>query len=232
MSAEDSSNSFGGIGNKLDNSFDNTVIQAITAAIELSINTALRYDPSSLQKIANLSDILAVTITTPYIRLYFHGQTDGIAVLSYSETPATTHLSGSAIDLLSLLKQPTNLANSGVTLVGSTQLLQQWQAVLHKLDIDWEDAISSAVGDNVGDIIGPLATANVKQSVQWAQSQCEEQQRLVSEYLTEELRVIPSKPEAELLYDNIDTLKLQVDRVAARIQAIHNTLKRQDESAQ
>jgi len=205
---------------------DQTIIQGLTVSIEAVVNTALRYDPASQKKIAAISDILAVEVTTPALTLYIRGQADGIVVLSYCEAPVATHLQGSPLDLLALLKQPSNLSNSGVTLAGSTSLLQQWQGILQQLDIDWEDAISQIIGD----IAGPLASSGIRASAQWAQSQAKEQQRLIAEYLPEELKVTPSKPEVEQLFDGISHLKLDVDRLEARLKRIQQTLDKNHEN--
>ena len=197
---------------------DPTYIQAIIATIETTINAALRYDPASQQKIAALDDILAIESTLPHICLYLQGQADGIRVLGYCEAPVSTHLTGSPLALMNLLKQPTNLANSGVTLAGSTALLQQWQAILQTLDIDWEDAISHVLGD----IAGPISATGIRHTAQYVKEQAREQARLIAEYLPEEAKMIASKPEVEAFLDQVDDLKFSVDRIAARIQALHN----------
>lgn len=207
-----------------DSGIDPTWLQALTATIETSINAALAYDPASRQKIASIQDILAIESTLPSLCLYIQGQESGVRVLSYCETPVSTHLTGSPLALLNLLKQPSSLANSGVNLVGSTQLLQQWQEVMHTLDIDWEDAISSLLGD----IAGPITTKTAKSSAEYAKQQFTEQGRLIAEYLPEELKLTPSQPEAEQFFEQVDRLKLDVDRMTARIQALHNKLAQED----
>lgn len=196
---------------------DQTIVQAMTVGLEATINTALRYDPASRKKIAALNEILAIELTIPSLCFYLQGQEEGVAILSYCEAPVTTHLTGSPLALFNLLKQPSSLASSDVSLVGSTGLLQQWQAILQTLDIDWEDAISQILGD-VG---GPLAASTIKKNAQWMGKQCTEHGRLLSEYLPEELKVTPSKPEAEAFFEQIDELKFSVDRLSARMQKLH-----------
>jgi ubiquinone biosynthesis accessory factor UbiJ len=200
---------------------DKTLIQGLAASIEAAVNTALRYDPSSRQKMAAISDILAIDISTPQCTFYIRGQEAGIAVLSYCESPIATHLQGSPSALLNLLKQPTHLKNSGVNLVGSVHLLQQWQDILQNLEIDWEDAISRVLGD----IVGPLSSTGIKHSAQWIKTQWHDQRRMFAEYLSEELKVIPSKPEVEHFFDKVDDLTLAVDRIAARIHALSEGLR-------
>jgi ubiquinone biosynthesis accessory factor UbiJ len=208
-----------------DTTIDATIVQAITVGIESIINTALRYDPSSKQKISQINDTLAIHITAPNMTLYFHGQDDGVSVLSYYEGSVSTQLSGSAFALFSLLKQPTSLANSGVQLSGSVALLQQWQTIFETLDIDWEDALGQLLGNNViSDTFAPLATDYLKQSAQWARQQQQEHQRLIAEYLPEELNVIPSKPEVEDFIEQVAGVRSHTDRLAARIQLLKNQL--------
>lgn len=205
---------------------DPTYVQAVIAAIENTINTALRYDPASQQKIAAISDILAIETTLPKLCLYLHGQENGIRVLAYCEASVSTHMTGSPLALLNLLKQPTTLANSGVTLVGSTALLQQWQTILQSLDIDWEDAISQVLGD----IAGPLSATGIRNTAQYIKEQSREHARLIAEYLPEEAKMIPSKPEVDTFLDHVDDLKLNVDRITARVNALHNALRQKTES--
>jgi ubiquinone biosynthesis accessory factor UbiJ len=206
-------------------SLDATVVQAIAVSIESTINTALRYDPSSKQKITQINDVLAIQLTAPNMTLYFHGQTDGVSVLSYYEDPVSTQLSGSIFALIHLLKQPTSLTNSGVQLSGSVALLQQWQAIFDTLDIDWEDALGQLFGNNlISDAFAPIASDYLRQSSQWTHQQQQEHQRLISEYLPEELNVVPSKPEVESFIEQVGDLRLHTDRLAARIQLLKKQL--------
>ena len=191
---------------------DPSVSAAITASIESVINTALRYDPASLQKIAAINDVLAIASTTPALTLYCHGTSDGVRIMSHCEAPTVTHLSGTPLALISLLKKPTTLANSGVELAGSVGLLQRWQVILNELDIDWEDAISSVLGD----IAGPVAAKTILGGLNWSKHQGDEQIRLVKEYITEELKVTPSKAELNIFNDAVSDIKMDAERLQAR----------------
>ena len=202
---------------------DPSLITALTAAIETAINTALRYDPASRQQLAQINDILAIESTSPSITLYCRGSEEGMHLMSHCEEAITTHLKGSPLALLNLIKQPTNLANSGVELAGSIGLLQQWQTLLHTLDIDWEDAISSVLGD----IAGPMAANGIRQSVSWAKQQTSEQQRLLKEYLPEELRIVPSKIELDNFYRDVSDLSLDMDRLSARIARLQSMINKE-----
>ena len=199
---------------------DPAIIQSVTAGLETVINQALRYDPASRQAVAALTDILAVEMTAPALTIYIRGQDNGVAILSYTEAPVVAHLKGSPIGLLQLAKGSDSLANSEVHLAGNPGLLQQWQKILHNLEIDWEDAISELLGD----ILGPRVANSIRSSASWAQQQAIEQQRLIPEYLTEELNITPSRAEAEHLFSEINTLTMNTDRLSARLRKIQRAL--------
>lgn len=198
---------------------DPSISAAITASIESVINSALRYDPASMQKIAAISDVLAIQSTQPALTLYCHGTSDGVRIMTLCETPATTQLSGTPLALITLLKKPTTLANSGVELTGSVGLLQRWQTILNELDIDWEDAISSVLGD----MAGPIATQTIMGGLSWSRRQSVEQTRLFKEYITEELKVTPSKPELKIFSDAVSEMKMDAERLQARFSQFVNT---------
>ncbi|MFT6387814.1 MAG: ubiquinone biosynthesis protein UbiJ [Cellvibrionaceae bacterium] len=204
---------------------DPSVKTFITGSLESLVNTALSYDPASRQELANLTDILAIESNSPDFTLYCHGSEDGIRLMCHCEVPATTQLSGSALALLSLLKQPSSLANSGVELSGSVGLLQQWQALLHNLDIDWEDAISGIIGD----ITGPMLASKLRKGAEWAQNQKEVQLRLLQEYLPEELKIIPSKTELALFSQDISQLVLDTDRLDAKFKYLGEALNKKEQ---
>ncbi len=196
------------------------LIQSITAGVESLVSHTLQYDPASQQKISALTDILAIELSSPEATVYLRGQTDGIAIFNHCESPVSTHIKGSAISLLSLLKPNANLAKSGVSVVGNTQLLQQWQSVLQQLDIDWEEAISQIIGD----IAGPIASQQLHNVFHWASSQAKEQQRLMGEYLTEELKLIPTQAETDRLAERITKTQMDMDRLAAKVQRLKKTV--------
>ena len=198
---------------------DPSISAGITASIESVINSALVFDPASMQKIAAISDVLAIQSTMPAMTLYCHGSNDGVRIMSFCESPVTTQLSGSPLALIALLRKPTTLANSGVELTGSVGLLQRWQTVLNELDIDWEDAISNVLGD----IAGPFTAKTVLAGLSWTRHQSAEQTRLFKEYITEELKVTPSKSELKIFSDAVSEIKMDAERLQARFSQLLDT---------
>ena len=208
---------------------DPGVTTAIASAIEVMANTALRYDPISRQQVGNITDILAIAIQldgpddTPWI-LYCCGDDDGLRIMTHCEEAVTTTLKGSPRALLSLLQQPSHMGNTGVEVSGSIHLLQLWQHVLHNLDVDWEEGISHILGD----IIGPKIAHSIRRGLHWANEQKQECDRLLQEYLTEEIQALPSRVQIDTWLDNISELSLSADRLMARIARLEETLKQKE----
>ena len=194
---------------------------AVTSTLEKFITHTLRFDPATLAQISHVIGVLKIQCVRPRFTVYCFGSKQGIKLTCYCEDDAETTLKGSATALLGLLKQPKTLANSGVELSGSVGLLQQWQKILKQVDIDWEEAISLVMGD----IAGPLFADSLRKSASWAKTQSEAQQRLLKEYLTEELSLFPSKLEAQHLFDQIHELDLSTDRLAAKVDYLKQQLQ-------
>lgn len=204
---------------------DPSALTFLASALEKVVNSALRYDPASKAQIAAIDNVLAIQSTKPAITLYCVGSEEGIRIMNHCELPITTTLTGSPLSLLNLLKQPTSLANSGVELSGSVGLLQQWQDIMQQLDIDYEDAISSVVGD----IAGPMLSNALRNGATWVDNQKTESARLLKEYLIEEIKLIPSKAEADDFYTEVNELSLDTDRAEARLNQILQKLDSQKE---
>lgn len=197
-----------------------TFTLAALASAEKMINTALHYDPATRLGLARLQGkILAVQISAPAINLFVMPMDDELRLMGNWDGDVDTRISGSLIALAQLAQtQVHNLKDSGVTVMGDLALLADYQRLLKNLDIDWEDMLSQFTGD----IIGHQTAQLVRAKFGWVKDRATSAQRLTKEFLTEELKTLPSKPELEDFYHQVDDLRLAVDRAAARVEAIIN----------
>ncbi len=194
---------------------------AAFASAEKIINAALAYDPATRIALSRLAPkILAINVTTPAITLFFVPTENGVRLLGHCEADITTQLQGSPSALLALLKsERMNLKDSGVQVTGNTLFLAELQQILQALDIDWEEILSQVFGD----IIGHQSAEFIRHKIGWAKDRATNITRLTREFLTEELHALPSKPEVAFFNQQVDDLRLGVDRVDARI---HELLKK------
>jgi len=188
---------------------------ALCAAIETAINSALRYDPGSHYALARLhGKVLAVELTQPSLNFYFSPEADGVRIQSTFDGELSTRIKGSPMALLALTKSTRlNLADSGVEAFGDTGLLIELQGIIKNLDIDWEEAVSSVIGDIAGHQLGN----GIHALKQWAKGRKQTFERLLGEFVTEEIRASPNKNELEQFYQQVDELRLGLDRASAKV---------------
>jgi ubiquinone biosynthesis protein UbiJ len=200
---------------------DPTLLSAGCAAMEAAINSALRYDPGSRHAVGRLAgQVLAVEMTRPQLTFFLEPQPEGVRVASHFEGVVTTRLRGSPIALLTLLRsERLNLAGSGVEVFGSTGLLSQLQRIIRELDIDWEQALTGVTGD----VAGHQGGKALRGLGSWMSGRKDTFERLLGEYLSEELNTTPARAELEHFYREVDDLRLATDRLEARLNALRMT---------
>lgn len=196
----------------------NTLTIAALASAEKMINAALRYDPATRIGLAQLEGkIIALQITTPGITIFVMPMDDELRLMGNWDGDVDTRISGSLLALAQLSQTAIhNLKDSSVTVMGDLSLLADMQRLVKNLDIDWEEMLSQFTGD----IIGHQAAQLIRAKLGWTKDRAKNAQRLTSEFLTEELKILPGKPELEDFYRQVDDLRLVVDRAAARVEKI------------
>lgn len=197
---------------------DMMLLTAALAGAEKLINKALEYDPGTRIGLQNLQgQVLAVHITTPNVQFFVTPDADGLRLMAQWEGDADTRISGSLLALARIGSQEIhNLKDSGVEVMGKTSLLADLQQLLKNVDIDWEEILTQFLGD----IVGHQAAQLIRGKLDWAGARVNSGQRLMREFLTEELKAIPGKNELEDFYRQVDDLRLAVDRVAARAEKL------------
>jgi ubiquinone biosynthesis protein UbiJ len=192
-----------------------TAITAVLTVLEKAVATALRYDPGTQAQLAKLAgQTLLLECTQPAQSIYLHFTTAGIELSSHHEGELSATLSGRASDILKLLfADQHSLYGSGVSISGNAGVLAQLQGLMGQLDIDWELALADAIGTLPAHT---LAQALRKTGV-WGRERATGAERLVREYLAEESAAVLGRSEFALFVEDIDTTRLALDRLGARI---------------
>ncbi len=191
---------------------------AALASAEKMLNATLRYDPATRLGLAPLEGkILAVHITAPVLTVFVMPMDDELRLMGNWDGDVDTRISGSLLALAQLSRTEIhNLKHSGVTVMGDLSLLAEWQRLVKNLDIDWEEMLSQFTGD----LIGHQTAQLIRAQVGWVSERASSARRLTSEFLTEELKALPAKPELDDFYQQVDDLRLAVDRAAARVEKL------------
>lgn len=194
---------------------DPALLTAVIAASNKAIATALKYDPGTQAALQTLDGkVLKINCTSPEISIYAVIEDNGVRLRSHYEQVAHCSLTGSAGALFSLLWQESHsLADSGVTVSGEPSLLSNIQQLLKRLDIDWQQPITDALGETAA---FPLTRLLSSQGF-WLHQRVQRLPDWLSDVLTEELQLLPSADELALFYEDVSEVRADSERLQARI---------------
>ncbi len=190
----------------------NTLELALNQYLSLDEDVSLFLDPLA-------GKVIAINIQPFDETLYLCPTTDKIQILENYLNEVDAGISGtlSALGLMGLSATPMRSIFSGeVSISGDTHIAHQFQQLFEKLDIDLEEKISHLTGDIVAHKIGNLFRSGQR----WTQESIESFKLNSKEFLQEETKDLPAGPEAEILYSQIDDLRSDFDRLAARIEQL------------
>lgn len=102
---------------------------------------------------------------------------------------------------------------------GDSEAAHALQQLLAKINIDWEEELSKYTGD----VIAHQSFYVFKQLRQYQQYASNSLEEMITEYLQEESGLLPTKYEVDEFMHDVDQLRLEVDRLEARIKICENT---------
>lgn len=132
-------------------------------------------------------------------------------------------IAGKAVDLLALLTgdpEQRPLANPALQISGETELIQDLFRAMQSLDLQWEDYLAPLLGDTLTEQGSRLQ----RESSAWLQDSRQRIKRNIEDYLKEEAHSVPHEQSVAAFQDNLDALKLQIDRAAAKAHLLRNRL--------
>lgn len=204
----------------------NTVSMAPVAALmalEQVVNGALALDPDTLRRLARLTGkVIAIDIRGTGLTVYVAPQSNGLRLMGHYDGTVDTTLHGAPLSLLRMSagKAGEGLFSGDVTLEGDVETGQQLQRALHALDIDFEEHISRLTGDVIGHQLGNT----VRGLADFGKHALATFGLNLGEYLQEERQFIPANAQVDAFINEVDHLRMAVDRLEARIKHLQHTL--------
>lgn len=186
-------------------------------SLEKSLNHYLALDPNSAEKLHALEGKILKLVIKP-IEIFFSFENQFIKINSQPEKNIiTATLEGYPLAFLQLpfldKAQIPKLFKQELKISGDLEFGQHVRDLFQNIDIDWEEQISSMTGD----IIAHELSQCFQYSKKFANKLTHSIQRNVTEYLQEESKDLPCREEVEDFCDDIDHLKLRVDRLDATL---------------
>lgn len=192
------------------------------------VNKALSYDPATQNRLLTLAG--KAILWRPEAT-----HTDGILLLisasektpqlsvqtAKADTQANVSLFGTPSALLGmLLNQEQSPQQVGLRIEGDLRLLNEMKSILSELDIDWEAALASRLGDASAHNIGKI----LRKQYQHTKTSLQGLPSYIHDFLTEELRSCVSRTELQTFCDDVDILHGDCARLEARIDKLHKNL--------
>lgn len=128
------------------------------------------------------------------------------------------------VDLLLASDKTKKIANRRFELYGDANLANQLYSVVEKIDFRWDDFLTLIAGDivtnEVSGINNEIRQFNKEGLKRLANS--------LDDFLSEELRLTPTRDRIDTLGENIDNLRLRLDRAEAKISSVSRKLQQKD----
>jgi ubiquinone biosynthesis protein UbiJ len=192
----------------------------IAALLERAVNAYLQVDPEAAGRLRAVSGKrIALELKGFDVMLLVWPHGDRIQITTYVDAEPDVVISGSLLSLARLARSSNAIgaiAGEDVQIRGDAEVARLFHEALAAVEIDWEEWLAARVGDvpahQMGNVFRGL-TAGLSGSIDRLRMD-------VSEYLQEETRIVPTRVEIEQFIDAVDLLRVDVDRIEARLERL------------
>jgi ubiquinone biosynthesis protein UbiJ len=193
----------------------------IDRGLETALNRYLGLDPATGERLAALDGrVIALELRGLTLKPVFRVQGRRIALLDDPGLQPDTVLRGTPFGIARLGLGRGNAAGTlfsgDVEIGGDVETGQAFKAVLDAIDIDWEEQLARYTGDVVAHQAGNAARG----AGRWLDHARLTAEQNLSEFLQEEMRVLPTRIEIENHIEAIDRLAMDAERLEARLQRL------------
>ncbi|WP_372866153.1 SCP2 domain-containing protein [Pseudomonas sp.] len=193
---------------------------ALLAGVERGLNRVLALDSTALPRLARLSGrVIAVDCTAPALQLFILPSGEGLQLAGQWAGEADCRLRAPAASLLRLATSTDKTAvlhSPQVELDGDSAALLDLAGILQDLELDWEYELSRWLGPLASQLLG----SHIRSRASWTGKILDSLRLNLADYLNEESRSLVGQREAEARFAELDRLKLDLDRLDARIERL------------
>lgn len=196
--------------------------EIVLNVLEKLINRYIKLDPESTNQLANLANhILKVELLGVGIIFYIKVAPDRLCFLAEYNDPVDAIIRATPIALAELWqgqRKGQTKFDDKVEISGDPQWVQKLSLFMQSIDIDWEEQLAKICGDFAAHKIGTL----VRHVKSYGDHIKDTFTLNLSEYLQEELRVLPPKAELENFFADVDELRNDIERTELRLQRLES----------
>ncbi len=195
----------------------NPLLVPLGRALEIALNRALALDPDSRASLARLDGrTITLTLDAPRLAMSIAVAGDRLRVgpADAVAEPDLSLVATAGAVLAQLLPKRDDAPPVGkLKISGDAELAQRLQKLARGFDPDFDAAFASVFGD----VLGVQIARVLREGLAWGRERAGHFARDAADYLTEERGDVVSKVEQAIFFDEVDALRDDVDRMAARI---------------
>lgn len=196
------------------------------ALLETGVNKLHQLDSNAMQRRKQLDGtVFAIFLKELDKPFYFVINTQQIDILSHYEgqPDCFIRLNLSALNELQNKHQLTTLIkNEQLDVEGDIQLVQQFARLLTEMEIDWEELLSTKIGD----ILAHKVCYQSKCIQQSFALQIKKLERQTALLITEELKLSPSGLEVAYFCDQVDDINQHSELLMKRLDSLLNNVEK------
>ena len=196
----------------------------LIGVLEAALNRFLALDAQVERLLAPMAGkVIAVHITPFAETVYLCPTGESIQLLESYHGPVDATLKGSlsALGLMGLSATPMRALFKGeVRIEGDTAVAHKLQTLFAKLDIEPESLLARYTSEKFAQGLGKL----FRGGRDWSKHGISSFRLNLEEFLQEETRELPAKPEAEIFFQQIDACRGDYDRLIARVERLATAL--------
>ncbi|WP_145127193.1 SCP2 domain-containing protein [Pseudomonas sp. URMO17WK12:I11] len=204
------------------------LMAGLLASAEHGLNRVLRMDSTALPRLAALEGkVIEIDCRQPAMQVFILPDEQGLMLASAWEGEVDCRLCAPAASLahLALSRNKTAVLHSPhVALHGDTAALLDLFGILQDLELDWEYELQKWLGP----VPTALIAGHIRLRTRWTRQGLARLSQSLSEYLAEESRTLVGKREAEAAFSELDAMKVDTERLEARILRLSRSLDSSD----
>lgn len=194
-----------------------------------AINTYLQLDTESAKRLRQLNG-KRITVELLPFHWIFHCVFDekGVAIEESESSPHDTYLRGTPLQMMGVMLAKENRQRffaDDLTIEGDAEVGQKVIALFDELQIDWEYYLSRLVGD----VPAYHARRLVESVGDWLKNTDKTVSQDIAEFIHEEAGWLPAREALQDFFQDIDTLRMDVDRIEAKIHHLRDHLTHNEE---
>jgi ubiquinone biosynthesis protein UbiJ len=196
-----------------------SILQPVKS-LEFLVNRVLSMDAEAAAGLNRLAGrTVAVVLTDTRYRLFCSLTGDGVRLFEEPSAEPDVTVAGRPSAFLGFVRGD----RTSIDISGDVALAQEIQAVLKRLDLDWEEPLSGWIGDALARRTGNL----VRDAARFLSRTRRTLEMDIGEYLRYEKEILPERSEIDAFNTAVDTLRNDAERLKMRIARLQQVLPRE-----